>query len=159
MINGELIGIYRLVAVLMYKKGAHYTSDVRCPIESCWLHFDDMANEGYATPIQVADGRVHYTRTMFYPVLLTYALTAVGDTTGDSGSWGDVMGQRTFTNSMLEAVRTAIDECFEGEREEIAQAELARLLPQVSGTLLSAILEELQEQNHLMVRGGIVYQI
>ena len=57
-------------------------------------------------------------------------------------------------------MRTAINEHVEGREDEtIAQEELAKLLPQISGKLLSAILEELQEQNYVMVRDGIVHLI
>ena len=90
------IGTYKLVALLMHKKGAHYITHFCDPRDGTWMCHDGMDGKGgVAHAIPPTTGRVRHSvgacTGQYYPVLVVYARTgrAVQDWSGAASalSW------------------------------------------------------------------------
>ena len=78
-VNEDGHGLYKLVGVLMYKRGSHFMADVLDPREECWLRYDGMCANGVGQPIPTPSGAVWHAsipegkESRFYPILTVYA--------------------------------------------------------------------------------------
>jgi hypothetical protein len=71
--EGEDHGRYRLIGLLMYRKGYHFIADVLDPCEVCWLRYDGMDANGVGQPIECTGGAVRHRGGRYYPTMAVYA--------------------------------------------------------------------------------------
>ena len=71
--GGKVHGHYRLIGVLMYRKGYHFLADVFDPRERLWLRYDGMHMHGAGQPIEMRGGAVRHVGKRYYPTLAVYA--------------------------------------------------------------------------------------
>ena len=77
-INGDLIGNYKLISVIMYKTDEHFIANVFDKRTNRWICYDGIAPNGLGEPIEaevVARGRTKYLhghKGEYFPVAVAY---------------------------------------------------------------------------------------